>query len=372
MDAEKTESRISGILVVVLIVMATGVCPVLASGSTIPGSAGSLQSPALGIWEQDVSPSLEDGDAQHSLDGSQFLPPCISGEEKSILIFTVMTAGEGTGPASVSAVVDNAQGSFQNPITMSPLTKTEGIFATENAGAANLISYTGAASPDEVISRLHAGTASVWKGTLEIPYGAIAGDYVVTVTGVDQNNNPCSPSANAFTYIPQACMEYDFTTVHYGSIGINKATWVQGDDMFGTGDKPSVRNVGNCPARLKVVQDDMGTGKNTGGGWNIQYGVRLGDTSDVNSYNPEHEVVLADQVMPGTVEPLDFSVEVFEGSGDHAGTMALGFEQVGIADLDYSLIKEAQTEDEDTMPIPEFPKFSDILDLVVGFVDMVM
>ena len=368
MDMGISGSRIPGILIVVLIVLASGISHGMASDVIVNsdkiGSTGSSQSDILGIWEQDSSPSLEDGDTVHALSGSQFLPPCTSENTKEIQIFAVITAGiKRTSPASVQAVIENAKGSFHQQVPMTSLSHTEGIFTTGHAGTANLISYTGAATSDEIISRLREDSAVVWNGEVTIPYGKNAGEYTVTVHDINLNDDNPVPYKNSFRYLPVACMEFDFSSINYGTSQIDRETWIRGDTTFGTSDKPSMRNTGNCPAQLKLIQDDMGFGKNSGSAWNIQYGIRVGDNASVSHYNPEKEIVLTDPIMPGAVEPLDFSVHVYQGSGNHLGTMTLGFDKAEITDPDNPLPKD--------MPVPEFPQFPDILKIIAGFVNMV-
>lgn len=370
MDEGISGLRIPGILGVILIVLASGISPVMASGVTITGEktglTGNPASTVLGIWEQDSSPSLEDGDIVHSLSGSQFLPSCTSENTKEIQIFAVTTAGtENPTPTSVQAVVENAKDSFHQQVSLIPLQYSEGIFSTGNAGTADLIRYNGAASAGEIIARLREGTAIVWKGEIEIPYEQYAGEYTVIIKDSQQNGDMNILNKNSFSYLPVACMEFDFSGINYGNSRINQETWIQGDDRFGTSDKPSMRNTGNCPAQLKFIQDDMGFGKNSDSAWNIQYGIRIGDNVSVSKYTPEKEVILSDPIIPGSVEPLDFSLQVYEGSGNHYGTMTLGFEKIEITDPDGSL------PGDDEIPVPEFPHISDIHEMIAGFVNIV-
>jgi len=367
MDSGILKSWIPCILIAFLIVLVSGICPVMASSTVTvnnPGGSGDSALHTLGIWEQDNSPSLEDGDTGHTLSGSQFLPPCKSGADKEIQIFAIIPKRGETDPVSVTAIVKNSQDSFSRQVQLSSLTQREGIAATEQAARAGLITYITAKSVDEVISELQKGTVSVWEGETAIPSNQQAGYFTVIVTETG-NTIDSSASANSFMYMPIACIEFDFTTVNYDEIRIGQENRVTGDDIFGTGDKPSVRNTGNCPARIRIAQNDMGFGKNQNGVWNIRYGIRLGDTMASRTYEPEQDVVVPDMVMPGSVEPIDFSIHVNEGSGGHSGSMNLAFDTVDCEMIEPEI---AHIVDSDkSLPVPEFPQFADLFTQFMKF-----
>lgn len=368
--------RLSGTILMVLIVIASAMYPAAASGNAAPDknseSAESTIPHALGIWEQDLSRSREDGDTGHTISGAQFLPPCISGADKVIQIFAVIRAEEATDPVSIEAVVENPRDSFSRQVQLSPLLLSEGVSATGEAEKAGLIRHYTEESADDIITGIYEGTASVWKGEVVIPYGQNAGKYIVTVTGTDNRDNSSLTAMNSFMYIPVACMEFDFSRIYYGESRIDQETWVLGDDVFGTEEKPSVRNTGNCPARVRFIQDDMGLGRTADGAWNILYGVRIGDNTSISTYDPENEVVLSDPILPGRVESIDFSLYVYNGSGDHAGSMNLAFEMAECATDDDMMadLPAPFTDDiEESMQVPEFPGIRDILDLFAEFLD---
>jgi len=347
-----------------LIVLVSGICPVMASSTVTvnnPGGSGISAFHAPGIWEQDNSPSLEDGDTGHTLSGSQFLPPCKSGADKEIRIFAIIPKRGEIDPVSVTAIVENSQDSFTRKVQLSPLDQRDGIAATEQAARAGLITYSTANSVDEILSEIKNDNAGVWKGDFTIPPDKKAGDYTVTVT--DGNPEKSSVIVNSFMYMPIACIEFDFSAVNYDDIRIGQENQVTGDDIFGTGDKPSVRNTGNCPARIRIAQNDMGFGKNQNGAWNIRYGIRVGETMAIRTYEPEQEVVVPDMVMPGSVEPLDFSIHVNEGSGGHSGSLNLAFEMTECEMIEPDITGNVNTDK--TLPVPEFPQFADFISFFI-------
>jgi hypothetical protein len=323
-------SRKRFILIAVLIVVVLAIVPVTASDPGIKSDATnfskSSMNGSLALWEQDLSPFLEDGDTVHFLNGAQFLPNCLSSDGKTIQVFAVIsTEGGGTVPELVQAVVENDAGSYTNHVPLSAIPDNEGIIVTRRAEKANLISYPLSVTPDQVISRLREGNASAWKGAMVIPFGHPAGEYRVTVAGADLSN-PSLLLTNSFQYMPVACMVFDFSVVNYGDSKIGRENLVQGDTILGTSEKPSVQNTGNIPARIKLVQDDMGFGKNTDGAWNVQYGIQIGNKTAVTIYEPDREITLSEPLQPGAIESLDFSTRVIAGQGNHTGSMNISFE----------------------------------------------
>jgi hypothetical protein len=55
-------------------------------------------------WEQDLTPSLEDGDPNHETSGAQFLPPLAFGATKVVQYWVVVTDPEGVSTVSQVSV----------------------------------------------------------------------------------------------------------------------------------------------------------------------------------------------------------------------------------------------------------------------------
>lgn len=357
-------SRIPVILTGILIVLAVSLIPVTAI-QTDPGknpeNFGTPVVPALGIWEQDDSQTLEDGDTVHSIDGAQFLPSCSPGTQKEIMVFVIIPEEMDTNQNPLIAIIENPQDLFVRRVQLSALTQTEGIVATREAINDGLITYGTSASVDEIISDLREGKATVWNGKITLPSGQKAGYYSVIISNDNTKNTPVI--ANTFMYMPLACIEFDFSAVRYDDMPVGQEKRVVGDNIFGTGDKPSVRNTGNCPARIKIVQDDMGFGKNQNGLWNIRYGIRVGDRMALRLYEPEQDIIVADMIMPGSVEPIDFAIHVNEGQGGHSGSMSLSFDPADCEMVQPYASLAIITGN--SKPIPEFPLLADFLRFIM-------
>jgi len=182
------------------------------------------------------------------------------------------------------------------------------------------------------------------------------------VTATDTDEHSSASLKNSFTYLPLACIEYDFSTIRYGDLSLGPEKWVSGDEIFGTGDKPTVRNTGNVPARLRIIQDDMGFGQDLQGGWNVRYKARIGKADSTPQYSPGDTVLISDVVNQGKIQSMDFSINVVKGTGSHAGSMTLGYE---------SLPPEQSGVDEPSrVPVPEFPGIKEFLDTVLQHINL--
>ena len=360
-------AAILSIIVIVIIIT-----PVLAagqdySGSTagpivLQGDGGTSPSMILGIWEQDLSGVLENGDSIHGVEGTQFLPPCNQGNRKTVQIYVIVTNTRDNAVfKTVNAEIQQSNGSYHEIIPLTQISVTDGIWSAENGGAANLIRYTSGFSSEEVMTKLRDGTASVWNGEVTFPSMQNAGIFTVTVTGTDTIEQHSTSLKNSFTYLPVACIEYDFSAINYGEAGLGTEKWVLGDDIFGTGDKPTVRNTGNVPARIRLIQDEMGFGQDLQGGWNVRYRARMGKAESIPQYFPQDNVHISAVVNQGKNQSMDFSIQVIRGSGSHAGIMTLGYD---------TLVSDFPADDGDQIPVPEFPGFKEFLEMVMHHIKL--
>ncbi|MEM3737479.1 MAG: hypothetical protein QXJ75_05295 [Candidatus Bathyarchaeia archaeon] len=279
-------------------------------------------------WEQDLTPSLEDGDPTHAISGSQFLPPGVYQGKKTIQYFAVVTDAEDNGAVKlVWADVYHPDGSFKYEVPMSRIAKppVEPVLALfDAAAAAGLVHYGPGEDYNSVRFQLEKCVADLWRGQADLDYHQPAGDYTVKVIAMDHNDNLSPELVNTFLYVPVAVCEFDFCTVNYGSVSVCKEKWVAGDKDFGTANFPTVRNVGNIACKIKIKQNDMGFGKDVTGTWNVKFDARLGsDPANGVYYNPEQEVILPNPLPNCNTEELDFSIHVIKGTGEHTGKMWL-------------------------------------------------
>jgi hypothetical protein len=277
-------------------------------------------------WEQQPITALEDGDITHAIAGMQILPPCTFGGKKLIEYYAVVYDEEDNGGVKLAfADVFHPDGTFKyevNYVRVFP--QSTGISKFNTALAAGLVKVGPTKTAAQVLNDLEKGTAAVWRGEAYIDYCQMDGNYAVFVKAIDQNDNYSPELVNTFMYVAVACGEFDFNSVDYGSVAINRPVWRAGDTIFGTADKPTVRNIGNTKILVKINQTDMGFGQDVTGAWEVQFDARLGNTGAEPIYNPYAEITLPDVLDRSHLEELDFSIHVKKGTGAHSGAMTLG------------------------------------------------
>jgi hypothetical protein len=239
---------------------------------------------------------------------------------------------------------------------------SSGIGSAEKGVAANILRYADGVSQEDVMTKLRSGDASVWKGEVTLPSTQNSGIFTVIVTGIDTDEHSSASLKNSFTYLPLACIEYDFSTIKYGEVGLGREKWVSGDEIFGTGDKPTVRNTGNVPARIRIIQDDMGFGQDVQGGWNVKYKARIGKTDSTPQYSPGDNVLISDVVNQGKIQSVDFSIHIVKGMGSHAGSMTLGYDSLPP--------QQSGVDEPSRVPVPEFPGIKEFLDTVLQHINL--
>jgi hypothetical protein len=222
---------------------------------------------------------------------------------------------------------------------------------------AHLITFGGIYTINEIAglatSELNKGTADLWMGTAEIDYEQPGGYYTVRDYAIDTNNNFSAVLENQFLYVETAGVEVDFSAFNYGPINLRSnimragdLTW---DNPLGTAGYGSygatVRNIGNMWTKIKITQNDMTFGNHAGSNpttaylgttaptaaqsnWNVWFDVRLGNTGQEIYYDPGVTATTPEFLGLSTLEELDFSIYVYQGSGTHTGTMTIAPEKV--------------------------------------------
>ncbi len=186
------------------------------------------------------------------------------------------------------------------------------------------------------------GSAAVYCADKQLIWEDPAGEYRVSVWGIDENSYPSDIMTNYFSYIETKGFDIDFAGVDFGQVSVSDHKKIFGDKCFGTGAE-TVRNTGNVRLAMKVAQDDMGLGKQTGStDWNVEYDARVGDlNSDWKTYSPFGAVgetpdsfndykVLDEELDLSEIEEMDFSIHVIEKWPDllnhdsYGGSMWIG------------------------------------------------
>lgn len=312
------------VLIIALMVVIPASAVSVGTGVNIQSGGGSVPVvPAK--WERDATTKLEDGDQTHAVLGAQFLPPCTFGGKKPLQYYAVAADEEDNGNVKlVFADVYHPDGSFKYQVNFVKQSQSVGITEFNAAVAAGLLKFNNGYDAAIVLEALQKGTMAVWRGDANLDYCQMDGDYVVIVTAIDSNDNYSPALTNTFNYVPVACGEFDFTQFDYGSVSIGKTVWRAGDTIFGTSDKPTVRNIGNTKIQIKINQSDMGFGQDVDNNWMVNFDARLGNTGSEPVYMPFTEIVLPDVLDRSHLEELDFSIHILKGQGTHSGDMTLG------------------------------------------------
>jgi len=277
------------------------------SSDTLPESetAGESVSRAavLCVWEQ-LDPALGWLDDDPAQAGSQFLPPCAYGAEKTVQICAVV-AGGGATPDLVVADVVSPDGS---PFSWVNLTRQDsGTDALEAASMAGLVTYAHGTSLNEAVRALEETGAAVYAGELDLLFSQAPGDYHVSVQVLPKEENSVEPLASIFAYLPTVSFEIDFATVDYGTVEPGENAWVEGDADFGTAERPTVRNTGNVPIRITVVQDNMGLGVP------VSYMAKLGNSGTPVAFGAMEEVTLPGVLPVNETASISLALRVPSG-----------------------------------------------------------
>jgi hypothetical protein len=341
-----------------LVLVASFSIPVFAStgiGTSVTVMPGGDPPVVKCKWEQDITPSLEDGDPGHLTAGSQFLPPMAKCATKLICYFAVVTDNQDAGDvAQVFADVYHPTNSPPPYSTSSdprgPFFKYEIPFAKLGHGTADraivnaaynagLITFGPGRTIGDVIFEMEKGVADLWYGCAPIDYEQPAGDYTVNVFAIDKTSTWSAALTNYFQYLAVAGVEVDFTSIAYGPVSLNQETMRPGDTIwsspapagFGQVNGATVRNIGNIWTKVKVTQGDMGYGKDITGKWNVQYDLRMGNDNAyyVNGIMPNTTAVTPNFLCLSSLDELDFSIMVLKGDNSpHSGTMTIAAEAV--------------------------------------------
>jgi hypothetical protein len=338
------------IALALMMALSTFAQPVLAGTTSVTVASGGGNIPIVKCkWEQDLTASLEDGDAPHAQPGSQFNPPMVKNGKKMIQYFAVVTDEEEGGnvaqvfvdvfhpvgvPAPYSTSTDPRGGLFKYEIPFTILghdaVARAKVSAAYNVG---LIKFNPAYNQTDVIFEMTKGTADLWMGQMEIDYEQPAGNYTVNCYAIDHNSNASNVLINTFLYVPIAGVEVDFTGINYGSVSLGVEKMVPGDTIWNipaslapTPNPATVRNIGNTWAHVKIQESDLGLGKDGLDRWNVRFDARMG-SDDVNKreFDPFVEITLPNYLALSSQDELDLSIKVIKGfSGQtYSGTITI-------------------------------------------------
>ena len=254
--------------------------------------------------------------------GTQIFPPLEHGASLTVEYYAVVTDQQGIEDIDrVYVDVYHPDGTFKYQVQLYQVEDVdEAIAMIEDAADRGIITLAPNFTVDDLIHEVEQYEAKVFKGEGELSYHQPYGNYTVRAYAYDQNNGRSEYLNNTFEYIRGLGFEIDFTEINFGDVEVCKDKWVSGDTVWGPPD-PTIRNIGNTPAKINVSFDDMGFGM-TNEDWNVEYDARL-DLFDPVVFDPYEEVQLPGTLDLCTTTKISFSIHVKKGEGTHTGTMTI-------------------------------------------------
>jgi hypothetical protein len=319
--------------------------------------------------------NLESGDTEHQTNGTQVLPPVRQDGKTYIQYWAIITDPYGVEKVA-NAVVDvyypsglPYNGSHKSRFDLEKVSLEDGLAVYEAARDAGLVTYQtnwapeGQAPPLDdggILYSINSGSCSIWMVTGELENADPAGDYRAVFDAVDINGSwasqkiPETNLSNMFTYVAVAAIEIDFTSFSYGEITIdqqNQGQWLLGDtdwnspaDSSPIPNPATIRNIGNVPVHITIMNNDMDLGYNGEQGtnysgstlpnaeqsnWNAVYGARLSSSlANIVFYDPGVTAVLLRQLSLAQTDGLDLFMLVKQAlPGAYNGDMTISCTQ---------------------------------------------
>ena len=195
---------------------------------------------------------------------------------------------------------------------------------------AGLVTFGEGYTLEEIIHELQQCSAKAYRGYEDLDYHQPCGMYLVEAYHYDKQNLISEPLINHFEYVCSVGIELDFDRLDFEEVMVSSWKSIEGDYVFDTPigpackygmdcRAPTVRNIGNIPAKIAVEFDDMGLGM-TGDEYNVYFDARL-DLDDVIYLDPYER-----KILPGTLDlcntdKISFSIHVTKGdTNEYSGT----------------------------------------------------
>lgn len=143
----------------------------------------------------------------------------------------------------------------------------------------------------------------------EMDYHQPAGNYTVEAIVVDRGGKS-STLNNIFEYLSVVALRCDFTKISWGNVNVCQWNVLYGDEELNTPTKPTVQNIGNDPAKIKLHFTDM-IGKNFGKKISDFDATMLGGHIELVACTPKvisDAAGVAIELPPCTPTQIDFSV----------------------------------------------------------------
>jgi hypothetical protein len=160
-----------------------------------------------------------------------------------------------------------------------------------------------------------------YSGTVNLDCCDPSGTWCVTVRATD-SEGLFNEMKNTFELMSLKALDIDFTSLAFGTINPGSSGEVKGDDTFSDGDgNPTVKNIGNDPIDVEMLQADLTGGAGTILGSNME-----GNVSDVEGYqslNPAHE--FNTNIECEDTDYIDFKLNIPLGTkpGSYSGILTI-------------------------------------------------
>ena len=158
-----------------------------------------------------------------------------------------------------------------------------------------------------------------YEATLNLKCTTPNGSYTVEVTATDKGSLT-GTNTGTFTVGITCALEIDFSSVDFGAINPGSSSTVTGDDNFSTGDKPTIKNVGNVNIDVEQsITDDAGNPETLFPG-NTNSTVK-GSTKTLTTTLQSFGISIA----PVEATAADYGLSVPAGTmhGSYAGTLTI-------------------------------------------------
>jgi len=158
-----------------------------------------------------------------------------------------------------------------------------------------------------------------YEATLHLICTTPNGNYTVEVTATD-SDGLTGTNTGTFTVGITCALAIDFSSVDFGAIDPGNSSNVTGDNDFSTGDKPTIKNIGNVNIDVKQsITDDAGNPETLFSG-NTSSTVK-GVTKTLTTTAVSFGVT----ITPGEATAADYELSVPAGTmhGDYAGTLTI-------------------------------------------------
>jgi len=168
------------------------------------------------------------------------------------------------------------------------------------------------------VSMTYNSSSGKYEATLNLKCTTPNGSYTVEVTATD--GELTGKNTGTFTVGITCALEIDFSSVDFGAINPGSSSTVTGDDNFSTGDKPTIKNVGNVNIDVEQsITDDAGNPETLFPG-NTNSTVK-GSTKTLTTTLQSFGISIA----PVEATAADYGLSVPAGTmhGSYAGTLTI-------------------------------------------------